>query len=268
MPHNTISVLVLNGGNITGEASNTSYLLGKQGFVTKTLPSSTPANAPKKTRNTVIYYDASQVNAGKAAAVLEPLFGSNTRIAQMTPKIASLAHDAGNPLTVVAVGTVYRGKLKLPHTGGGPRVSTANAQVQNGIPVALAAVRSKNGPAHFTLMVPHKVALGSSLSTDEGVRLFKPLGGKQELVLTFNLNGGVEYWQVEESNWATPPLLANPTAQFKYRGRTYQEYTSGGAIQRIAVRSGYSVYWVQNTILNSLSNATMIAIAESLQPLH
>jgi LCP family protein required for cell wall assembly len=266
MPHNQISVLVLNAGTITGEASNTSYLLGKQGFDTKTL--SIPANAPKKTHNTVIYYDPSQVDAGRAAAELEPLFGSRTRIAQMTPRIASLAHQAGNPLTVVAVGEVYRGKLKLPHTAGPPRGSTANAQVQDGIPVAAYAVRSKNGPAHFTLMVPHKVALGSSLSTDEGVRLFKPLRGKQELVLTFNLNGGVEYWQIEESNWTTEPLLAKPTAHFTYKGREYDEFTSGGVIQTIAVHSGYSVYWVQNTILNSLSNATMIAIAEGLQPLH
>ena len=41
-----------------------------------------------------------------------------------------------------------------------------------------------------------------------------------------------------------------------------------GAIQTIAVYSGHSVYWVQNTILNSLSNPTMIAIAEGLQPLN
>src|SRR5262249_23622057 len=91
MPHSSVSVLVLNAGDITGEASNTSYLLGKQGFVMKTLPDSTPANAPKKTHNTVIYYDPSQVDAGRAAVELKPLFGSNTRIAQMTPKIASLA---------------------------------------------------------------------------------------------------------------------------------------------------------------------------------
>ena len=268
LPHKTISVLVLNGGNITGEAENTTYLLGRQGFVTKTLPTATPANAPRKTRNTVVYYDPSQVNAGRAAAELALLFGSHTRVAQMTPAIASFARNAGDPLTVVAIGTAYKGRLKLPHTGGPPRGSTRNAQVQDGIPVALAGVRSKNGPAHFTLMVPHKVAIGSSLSTDEGVRLFKPLRGKQELVLTFNLNGGVEYWQVEESNWTTEPLLANPTAQFTYKGRKYEEFTSGGQIQTIAVHAGHSIYWVENTILNSLSNSTMTAIAEGLQPLH
>jgi LCP family protein required for cell wall assembly len=267
LPRKTISVLVLNAGSIAGEASNTSYLLGKHGFVTKTLPATTPANAPV-TLDTVVYYDPSQANGQKAAEELAPLFGSHTSVAQMTAAIASIAHKAGDPLTVAAIGTSFNGRLKFPRPSRPPSKSTANAQVQNGIPVALAAVRSKNGPAHFTLMVPHKVAVGSSLATDDGARLFKPLRGKQELVLTFNLPSGIEYWQVEESNWTTEPLLADPTAHFTYKGREYQEYTSGGKIQEIAVRYGHSIYWVQNTILNKLSNATMIAIAEGLQPLH
>ena len=263
----TVSVLVLNGGNIAGEAANTSYLLHQAGFATKTLPKSTPANAPSKTHNTVIYYDPSQANGQAAAEELAPLFGSKTNVTPMTSGVATLANQAGNPLTVVAVGTAYHGKLKLPHTRV-PHVSTAGAQVQDGVSMTLSAVRSKQGAAHFRLMVPHKVAAGSSISTDEGVRLFKPLNGKQEFVLTFNLNNGLEYWQVEESNWTDAPLFAKPTVQFVYKGRRFEEFTSSGKIQRIAVFKGDSVFWVQNTILNSLSNATMLAIAESLQPHH
>jgi LCP family protein required for cell wall assembly len=268
LPHKDISVLVLNAGHITGEAANTSYMLGKHGFVTKTLPSSTAANAPKKTHNTVVYYDPSQANGKKAAQELASLFGSHQRVASMNPKIALFAQKAGGPLVVVAIGTAYKGRLKFSHRTGPARGSTKNAQVQSGIPVALSAVRSQDRPAHFPLMVPHKVALGSALSTDEGVRLFKPVRGKQELVLTFNLNGGVEYWQVEESNWTAEPLLATPTAQFDRKGRHYEEFTTGGTIQTIAVYYGRNVYLVQNTILNSLSNATMTAIAEGLQLLH
>lgn len=268
LPYKTISVLVLNAGNITGEAADTSYKLHKAGFATKTLPKSTPANAPSETRDTVVYYDPSQANGQKAAEELAPLFGSHTSVQQMTSAIADLAHQAGNPLTVAAIGTAYKGTLKLPHTSGPPRRATAHAQVQDGVSMTLAAVRSRQRAAHFRLMVPHKVALGSALSTDEGVRLFKVYSSKREFVLTFNLNGGVEYWQVEESNWTDAPLFSNPTATFTYKHRKYEEFTSSGAIQTIAVFNGGAVYWVQNTILNSLSNATMIAIAEGLQPHH
>ena len=267
LPHKDISVLVLNAGYIAGEAADTSYKLGKHGFATKVLPKGIDANAPKKTRNTTVYYDPSQDKGLKAAQELAPLFGSHHRVTQMTPRIAAFAQKANGTLTVVAIGTAYRGNLKLRNVSK-PSRSTSNAQVTSGISLTLPAVRSENGPAHFPLMFPKKVALGSSLSTEEGVRLFKPLRGIQELVLTFNLYGGIEYWQIEESNWPNPPLLDNPTHQFRYHGRTYYEYTSGGALQRVAVRVGKSVYWVQNTILNSLSNSTMIAIAEGLQPLH
>jgi LCP family protein required for cell wall assembly len=269
LPPKRISVLVLNAGNITGEAADTSYRLRRAGFATKTLQASTPANAPSVTRDTVVYYDPSQTNGERAAGELASLFGSHTSIELMTPAIASLAKKANDPMTVVAIGTAYHGKLKLLHTSGPPHVSTAGAQVQDGVSMTLAAVRSKQPAAHFRLMVPHRVALGSSLSTSEGVRLFKPLRGKQEFVLTFYLpQGPGEYWQVEESNWTDAPLFAKPTVTFKYKGHTYKEFTSSGHIQTIALFRGHNVFWVQNTILNSLSNATMIAIAESLQPHH
>jgi LCP family protein required for cell wall assembly len=267
MPHSQISVLVLNGGTINGEAVHTSRLLRDDGFVTKKLPKSTPANTSSHMHDTVVYYDPSQANAQKAAEVLAPLFGSHS-VLPMTSAIASFAHQAGNPLTVVAIGTAYKGRLKLPHTGGGQGGSTAGAQVQPGIGITYTAVRSEDKPAHFPLFVPHTLALGSSLSTDEGVRLFGPTRGRQELVLTFNLNNGIEYWQIEESDWLNAPLFQTPTKHFLYQGRTFKEWTSGGQIQRIAVFVGHSVYWVQNTILNSLSNSTMTAIAEGLQPLH
>ena len=95
LPPKTISVLVLNGGNISGEAADTSYKLHQAGFATKTLPKSTPANAPSTTHNTVVYYDPSQANGQKAADELAPLFGSHTRVAPMNSAIASLAQPGG-----------------------------------------------------------------------------------------------------------------------------------------------------------------------------
>jgi LCP family protein required for cell wall assembly len=267
LPHKSISVLVVNAGDITGEASDTSYRLHQVGFATKTLPKSTPANAPPAL-DTVVYYDPSQPKGENAAEELAALFGSHTSVAPMTTGIASLAHEAGDPLTVVAVGTLYSGKLKLPHKSKPPTHTTTNAQVQDGVAMTLSAVRSKQHAAHFPLMVPHRVAAGSSLATQEPVRLFKPLIGKHEFVLTFYGPGTFDYWQVEESDWTDAPLFANPTSHFVHKGRKYEEFTNGGKIQTIALRTGKAVYWVQNTILNDLSNATMIAIAESLQTHH
>ena len=85
-------------------------------------------------------------------------------------------------------------------------------------------------------------------------------------MLTFVTPSG-QYWQIEESDWTSAPILANPTDQFVYHHHKLFLYTSGGAIQMVAVRTPKAVYWVQNTILNQLSNSTMLEIAKSLKPL-
>jgi hypothetical protein len=129
------------------------------------------------------------------------------------------------------------------------------------------ALRSVYNEVHFPLMVPHKIALGSQLSSDEGVRGFKPVGHQHEAVLTFQVGGSYKYWQIEESTWKSAPILQKPSFTLVNRGQKYQVYTIGGVVQRVALVTPRAVYWVSNTILNELSNKTMLAIAESLRPL-
>ena len=261
-----ISVLVLNAGTTPGEAANTSYLLTRRGYSTRTLPASESANAPKVERDTTIYYDPVQPNARQAAQQLRPLFGARTRVAQMTTVIAAFAKQAGDPLTVVTVGTSFGGKLVVHRP---PKVQPkVPPQVSEGAAVTAPALRSVYDQVHFPLMVPHKIAESSQLSSTEGVRGFKPLKNQHEVVLTFNIAGGEEYWQIEESTWSSAPILQNPTGTIPYRGGKLLLYSTGGALQRVALRKGNATYWVQNTILNQLSNSTMIAIAKSFRPLH
>ena len=63
---------------------------------------------------------------------------------------------------------------------------------------------------------------------------------------------------------ADPP---EPDRTFVHQRPEVPVYTTGGAIQMVALRTPRATYWVVNTILNQLSNSTMIAIAESLRPL-
>ena len=114
LPKSQISVLVLNAGTVAGEASNTSYLLATRGYTTKALPAGDQANAPKVQRDTTVYYDPVQANAQQAAQQLRPLFGSHTqRRADDDGRSPIFASRAGNPLTVVTVGTSFGGKLVI-----------------------------------------------------------------------------------------------------------------------------------------------------------
>jgi LCP family protein required for cell wall assembly len=266
LPKSQISVLVLNAGRTPGEAENTSYRLMTHGYTTKTLPSGDQANAPKVKSNTVVYYDPVQADAKEAAEQLAPLFGSNTQVEQMTTAISDFAGQAGNPLTVVAVGTSFGGTLTVPKP---PKVLHKQPpQVSAGASMTTSPLRGVYDEVHFPLMVPHLVARGSTLSTTDGVRGFKPLKNQHEVAMTFNINGGDEYWQIEESTWNSAPILQKPTGTIPYRGGKLLLYSTGGSLQMVALRTGGATYWVVNTILNQLSNSTMIAIAKSLRPLH
>jgi LCP family protein required for cell wall assembly len=264
LPKQNISVLVLNGGTIPGEAANTTYLLTKHGYTTKTMPASDSANAPKVQRDTIVYYDPVQPDAKQAAQQLQPLFGSHTRVEQMTTVISDFAQRAGNPLAVVAVGTSFGGHLVLPHPVKVPK--RLPPQVSEGASMTAPALRSVYDRVHFPLMVPHKIAKYAQLSSEEGVRGFK-INHEHEVALTFVMPDGIEYWQVEESTWNAAPILENPTGHIYYHGQKLQIYSTGGAIQMVALPTKRATYWVVNTILNQLSNSTMIAIAESFRPL-
>ena len=269
LPKSQISVLVLNAGTVAGEASNTTYLLSTHGYSTKTLPSGDMANAPKVMRDTTIYYDPVQPNAQQAAEQLRPLFGPHTQVKEMSTEIGDLAARAGNPLTVVAVGTSFGGKLVIPHhVKPLPPQPQGPAEVSNGAAMTAPALRGVYDEVHFPLMVPHKIAAGARLSGSEGVRGFKPVGHQHEAVLTFVMPDGIKYWQVEETTWNSAPILQNPSYKFVHRGQHFQVYTTGGQIQMVALRTPQATYWVSNTILNELSNKTMLAIAESFRPLH
>lgn len=265
LPKSKISVLVLNAGTVPGEAANTTYLLTTHGYTTKALPSSASANAPKVHSDTIVYYDPVQPDAQRAAQQLRPLFGSHSQVEQMTTPIADYAGRAGNPLTVVAVGTSFGGKLAVPHRVKVPRKRPP--KVSEGAAMTAPALRSVYDRVHFPLMVPHKIAQYARLAPAEAVRGFKPLHNQHEVALTFVQPDGYQYWQVEETTWNSAPILQNPTGQIVHHGQKFWIYSTGGAIQMVALRTPQATYWVSNTILNQLSNSTMIAIAESLRPL-
>jgi LCP family protein required for cell wall assembly len=267
LPRSKISVLVLNGGHVPGEASNTTYLLTTRGYATKTLPPTMQANAPTVDRKTTVYYDPVQPDAKQAAQQLRRLFGANTnsRVAQMTTVIAEYAKKAGNPLTVVTVGTSFGGKLTVPHRVKLP--PKLPPQVSPGLSLTAPRLHGLTSQVHFPVFAPHLIAQYAQLSSQEGLRVFKPLISKHEVVLTFVMPNGIEYWQVEEMDWTSAPILANPSGEISYHHQKLLLYTTGGAIQMVAVRTPKAVYMVVNTILNQLSNSTMIAIAKGLQPL-
>jgi LCP family protein required for cell wall assembly len=74
-----------------------------------------------------------------------------------------------------------------------------------------------------------------------------------------------QYYGVQGTTWKAAPILDNPTDEVRMRRRTYRRYFDGKRIKVIAWETPRAVYWVTNTLLQTLSNQQMMEIARSLQ---
>ncbi len=75
------------------------------------------------------------------------------------------------------------------------------------------------------------------------------------------------YYDVEGMDWTGPPLVADPTQTETIGHRRYMLIDDGSHIHVIAWREGGDLYWVNNTLLEELTNSQMIYIAQSVRRL-
>jgi hypothetical protein len=69
------------------------------------------------------------------------------------------------------------------------------------------------------------------------------------------------------TDWEEAPVLAEGNVVRTIKGRRYELHYTGPKLHMVVLRQGEATYWVVNTLLNSLSNETMLAIAKGLKPL-
>ena len=73
-----------------------------------------------------------------------------------------------------------------------------------------------------------------------------------------------QYYGVQGMQWRNPPLLDSPSYTRTVSGKRLQVFTAGNSVTQVAWRTAHGVYWVSNSLTNSLSARQMIAIAGSL----
>jgi polyisoprenyl-teichoic acid--peptidoglycan teichoic acid transferase len=82
------------------------------------------------------------------------------------------------------------------------------------------------------------------------------------LVVSKGLAG--EYYGVQGMTWKDPPILDNPDQTVTSGRRRLQLYFDGRRLRLVAWKTRKAVYWVSNTLSQSLNRRQMLAIAESL----
>ena len=76
-----------------------------------------------------------------------------------------------------------------------------------------------------------------------------------------------EYYGIQGTTWRYPPILDDPHETMLRGGRKLLVYRDGKRIRLVAWRTRKAVYWVSNTLTQSLSARQMIGIATSLKRL-
>ena len=76
-----------------------------------------------------------------------------------------------------------------------------------------------------------------------------------------------EYYGLQGTTWKDPPILDEPSERRKIGRRTYELHYDGDRLRLVAWRTRKAVYWVANSLLQTLSERQMIAIARSARRL-
>jgi LCP family protein required for cell wall assembly len=76
--------------------------------------------------------------------------------------------------------------------------------------------------------------------------------------------GQGEYYGVQGTTWLNPPILTGSQQEKTVNGKQLHEYFNGQKVTLVAWRTPQAVYWISNTLADTLSNSQMLGIAASL----
>ena len=76
-----------------------------------------------------------------------------------------------------------------------------------------------------------------------------------------------QYYGIQGTDWRSPPILDNPSSSVTSGGRTFKLFYDGSRLKLVAWRTRRGSYWVSNTLLRTLTNKQMLALARSARTL-
>jgi polyisoprenyl-teichoic acid--peptidoglycan teichoic acid transferase len=77
-----------------------------------------------------------------------------------------------------------------------------------------------------------------------------------------------EYYGVQGLAWKAPPILDDPDRTIRRGNRKFRLYYDGKRLRLVAWRTKRGVYWISNTLTQTIGEDQMIAIASSLKRLN
>jgi hypothetical protein len=120
----------------------------------------------------------------------------------------------------------------------------------------------------FPVYIPHARLSRGSYVSDGSPRSYDIYDSAHRryrayrIVVSAGLDG--QYYGIQGMTWKSPPILDDPSDKMRMRGRSYQLFYDGNRLRLVSWRTPRAVYWVSNTLSETLNNKQMLAIARSL----
>jgi polyisoprenyl-teichoic acid--peptidoglycan teichoic acid transferase len=134
----------------------------------------------------------------------------------------------------------------------------------------MAVLAETEGHLGFPFYFPTLRKTGSRYASDEP-RLYsiEDENGKSHKAYRLVLYAGAygEYYGMQGMTWRYPPILDDPDGSRTVGGRKLHLYYDGSHLRLVAWRTKRAVYWVTNTLSQSIPNDRLIAIASSARRL-
>jgi LCP family protein required for cell wall assembly len=166
---------------------------------------------------------------------------------------------------------------KPPPEDTGPAMIDATGAIQ---PYAqnLAQTKTKRDqviadfPLYFPTQVPEASSVGPEVLEASRSFLIDGPGDDAYRGYKFVLSipgpaGFPEYYGVSGTDWENPPILDNPTETREIEGRDYKFYYDGDRLRLVGWQNRKAAYWVNNTLLQTLDEDEMLAVARSMREL-
>jgi polyisoprenyl-teichoic acid--peptidoglycan teichoic acid transferase len=126
----------------------------------------------------------------------------------------------------------------------------------------------------FPVFYPTEVPARTTFNRIDDSRAYPYDGPENEKYEAYKLVFGIpgsagfsEHWGVSGTNWVDPPILQNPSEVREIGGRDHLLFYDGDRLRLVGWKHQGASYWVNNTLLQSLNENEMLAIARSMRRL-
>ncbi|MHB0866895.1 MAG: LCP family protein [Thermoleophilia bacterium] len=241
-----LSMEVRNGNGVDGSATRLVELLKQKGC-TKVTVGGNANNLYEE--NQVYFREGNQAAAAELCTLLKPC--------QVSPLTADMNSAAQ---IMVVLGNSFSGQL----TGEQPVAASPLHFVDNSddswadwkaaaLKVPFRLQKPTSFPSEYSYIDFHTY----DIATDDGPR---------PAIKIICENEAGNSWGIMETTFTDAPLLETPSVAKEINGRTYKFFYAGEHLRYLAWQDGDAVYWITNTLQNSLTEDVMVKLALSFQP--